>query len=152
MTASKFRANEISIEELKVNYNYNPDTGELLKLRGGVYVPIGYVDSKGYLSVCHNRTVMKVHRMCYALYYGSWPEGELDHINRDPLDNRICNLRDADRFINNQNRVFTPKLKLSRKWEIFNGLLAGEDPSSYSDLAEYFPYSFKNMVATISRL
>lgn len=32
-------------------------------------------------------------RLAWVLYYGSWPDGEVDHINHDPADNRIENLR-----------------------------------------------------------
>lgn len=46
----------------------------------------------------------RAHRVAWAMFYGRWPEGEIDHINRDPSDNRICNLRLADRALNNQNR------------------------------------------------
>jgi hypothetical protein len=35
--------------------------------------------------------------------YGKWPEGEIDHINGNKADNRICNLRDVDRSTNQQN-------------------------------------------------
>lgn len=44
------------------------------------------------------------HRVCWALHYGEWPSGVIDHINGDPTDNRICNLRDVDQSVNCQNR------------------------------------------------
>ncbi len=145
MNDSTFTANEIPITELISNYKYDPDTGEIMKLTRNTYKRIGFVDSRGYLTISHKGIYLKAHRVAYALYYGKWPENELDHINRNPLDNRIGNLRLADRFINNQNREFKPKWSLSRKWEIFNSLLAGENPSNIIDLEEYFPYSFKNV-------
>lgn len=144
MNNSSFSANEIPLEVAKLHYSYNPDTGMLFKLSDGSMKKIGYVDSRGYLSINHDSVILKVHRLAYALHYGMWPDNELDHINRDPLDNRISNLRLADRFINNQNREFKPKCSLWRKWDIFNALLAGEAPSSIPDLDRYFPYSFKN--------
>lgn len=33
------------------------------------------------------------HRVAWAYVHGSWPDGDIDHINGDPGDNRICNLR-----------------------------------------------------------
>lgn len=36
---------------------------------------------------------LAAHRVAWAIHFGIWPEGWLDHINGDPGDNRICNLR-----------------------------------------------------------
>lgn len=46
----------------------------------------------------------KGHRLAWYLHTGDWPEGEIDHINRDPGDNRWENLRDIDRSANTINR------------------------------------------------
>lgn len=35
--------------------------------------------------------------------YGKWPAKQIDHINRDRLDNRIANLREATDAENRQN-------------------------------------------------
>lgn len=43
------------------------------------------------------------HRVAYALYYGEWPEGHVDHINGDRADNRAFNLRDVPAEINARN-------------------------------------------------
>lgn len=44
------------------------------------------------------------HRVVFFLYHGRWPDGEIDHINGDRLDNRPPNLREADRSLNSANR------------------------------------------------
>lgn len=44
------------------------------------------------------------HKVCWAIYYGEWPSGEIDHINRNPKDNKIQNLRIASRCQNARNR------------------------------------------------
>jgi hypothetical protein len=44
------------------------------------------------------------HRAAWAIYYGEWPQDEIDHINGDHADNRIVNLRPATRAENAQNR------------------------------------------------
>ena len=44
------------------------------------------------------------HRVAWAIYYGVWPEDCIDHINGDRSDNRISNLRDANKSTNGMNR------------------------------------------------
>lgn len=44
------------------------------------------------------------YRLIWLMFNGTLPE-ELDHINRDQSDDRIENLREADRFINAWNCV-----------------------------------------------
>lgn len=34
----------------------------------------------------------KAHRVAWAIMNGSWPTGEIDHVNGDKTDNRISNL------------------------------------------------------------
>ena len=48
------------------------------------------------------------HRVAWAIFYGEWPSDELDHINRDRRDNRVANLRLANRSINCRNQTLTP--------------------------------------------
>lgn len=45
------------------------------------------------------------HRLAYFFVYGEWPQGQIDHINGDKLDNRIENLRVVNGFQNCQNRI-----------------------------------------------
>lgn len=47
--------------------------------------------------------VYRGHRVAWALFYGEWPRGELDHINGDRTDNSIANLRDVGRTENGKN-------------------------------------------------
>lgn len=43
------------------------------------------------------------HRVIWALVTGKWPDGPLDHINGNPSDNRISNLRRVSVAENNKN-------------------------------------------------
>ena len=43
-------------------------------------------------------------RLAWFAFYGEWPIGVVDHINGDPSDNRIANLRDVSQSWNQQNR------------------------------------------------
>lgn len=47
----------------------------------------------GYRYVEFKKQRIAAHRLAWLLYYGEWPDGVLDHINRDKCDNRITNLR-----------------------------------------------------------
>jgi len=44
------------------------------------------------------------HRVVWAIHYGVWPHGQIDHINGDPSDNRIINLRDVSAGENARNK------------------------------------------------
>ena len=43
------------------------------------------------------------HRLAWLYVHGEWPDGDIDHINGDGLDNRIANLRVATRSQNCAN-------------------------------------------------
>lgn len=66
---------------------------EALTARSGGY-RVGNVDYKQCMA----------HRVVWALVHGYWPPEDLDHINGDRGDNRLCNLREATRAENNCNR------------------------------------------------
>lgn len=57
----------------------------------------GYLQG-GILGHCY-----LAHRVMYALAVGSWPKGEVDHINGRKTDNRAENLRDVSKAQNQKN-------------------------------------------------
>ncbi len=66
----------------------------------------------------------KAHRVAFALYHGRWPSGEIDHINGDPSDNRIWNLRDVSSSVNMRNMGLNKRNKSGRTgvtWERTTG-------------------------------
>ena len=59
--------------------------------------------SKGYVVGTINNRKYFAHRVAFALHYGEWPSGEVDHINGNKTDNRIQNIREATNSENMRN-------------------------------------------------
>lgn len=111
----------ITPERVKELLGYHPETGALFwKARSSTeFRTQAYADSwnrqnagkpaltpsdrHGYLRgrICGHEC--KAHRVAWAIFHGAWPEGVIDHINGDPSDNRISNLRDVPRYLNQRN-------------------------------------------------
>lgn len=97
------------IEAIKQWLRYDPDTGLLwwVKSPGGkasMSKPAGTTRPDGRRQVRVLGRTWKSHRVCWAIYHGRWPVGDLDHENCDPSDNRISNLREATKRENNRNQ------------------------------------------------
>jgi hypothetical protein len=90
---------------------YDAETGRITwRVRKGSRAPIGSeagcVDANrrvSYRTILIDYKKHAGHRVAWALAYGVWPDGEIDHINGDGLDNRLCNLRVSDRQQNRCN-------------------------------------------------
>lgn len=97
----------LTIEQLKAAVAYDRDTGKFVWLSARNHYTIGReagsLDSYGYRRISIGGTFYKAHRLAWMYIYGALPPSELDHINGDRDDNRITNLRLADRYINTQN-------------------------------------------------
>jgi len=63
----------------------------------------GTVSDNGYLIISLRGFRYRAHRLAWYYVNGSMPCGDIDHLNRDRLDNRICNLRDVGRSVNLKN-------------------------------------------------
>ena len=95
----------ISVEQLRNKFEYNKDTGYLIRKTGYMAGKIvGYKSKRGYLVVSIGGTNKRyyVHRLAFIIVTGIEPK-LLDHINRDKIDNRWCNLRETTKSINTIN-------------------------------------------------
>ena len=64
------------------------------------------VTKRGYRCIRFNGYLFMAHRVIWAIVHGAWPTGEIDHIDGDPSNNRITNLRHVDRVGNTRNSGF----------------------------------------------
>lgn len=67
------------------------------------------------VQICLDSKMYRANRLAWAYVYGYWSEKEIDHINLDSCDNRICNLREADRSQNECNKAVRIDNKLGVK-------------------------------------
>ena len=101
---------EITITQkyLKSILDYDCQTGIFTwKIRKARCVYIGAVagcrDHRNYIIIGIDKKMYYAHRLAW-LYVNGILLDEIDHINLDKEDNRICNLRPADRFDNSHNK------------------------------------------------
>lgn len=95
-------------DALKKAVHYDPETGVFTRLidmhtsRAGSQA--GTADGSGYLRFRLYGQKHRAHRLAFLYMTGEHPKGEVDHINGARSDNRWSNLRDGDRFQNQQNQ------------------------------------------------
>jgi hypothetical protein len=91
----------ITAERLRELVHYDPETG---LFRRGEKVVGWRTNKEGHLRIQIDGRGYLLHRLAFLYMNGVWPEGEVDHINGDPSDNRWANLRPATRAQNMKNR------------------------------------------------
>lgn len=101
-------------ERLKQLLHYDPKTGVFTWLPNRnrrnsradrIGKPAGYARKKdGYIGVHLEGHQYLAHRVAWLYVTGSWPEGEIDHIDISRSNNAFENLRMVSRSVNMQNR------------------------------------------------
>ena len=93
--AKYFKNPKMSIKSWNTNWSGKEALTAITCSRAGRIARLnGFVLNKSYYA----------HLIAWLIYYGEWPKNEIDHINQDPTDNRIENLRDVTHAENNKNQ------------------------------------------------
>lgn len=98
----------VTQELLKEFLHYEPDTGKFFWIRNGMGrtmrkgAEAGSLDPLGYFYITLKGKRMLAHRLAY-LYVNGYIPDLLDHANGIPSDNRIENIRKANKSKNAQN-------------------------------------------------
>lgn len=99
----------ISQDYVKAVLHYEPETGiftwKIVASKSTVKIGdrAGTVATWGYRIIKMLGIAWREHRLAWLYVHGEFPPDEIDHINGDRSDNRLCNLRAATRRENMQN-------------------------------------------------
>jgi hypothetical protein len=105
-------ADEIIAARVRELFHYDPATGIFIRRirlaqrhqagdRADFLITKG--NNTGYYRISFDSKRYMAHRVAWLYVYGEWPKQDIDHINGNPGDNRIENLRDVPNRINRQN-------------------------------------------------
>lgn len=98
----------LTAERLRELICYDLGTGVMTwrVSNGGAHAGVvaGSLDHKGRRRVYVDARRHFAHRLAWLYVHGSWPDGVIDHIDGNPRNNAIGNLRDVSIAINAQNR------------------------------------------------
>ena len=93
--------NNLSVEEIRRLFLYEPETGRFLNRIDRPHAKAGILagcpNIQGYWYVKVHGTRYPVTHLIWVWMTRTWPEAEVDHENLKPGDNRWNNLRDATR-------------------------------------------------------
>jgi len=170
---------ELDVAFLRECLDYEPNTGTVLwkhrprshfsseaafqthdRHKAGT-VAGGVDSSTGYRVVGLCRKLFYAHRVAWALHHGEWPNGVIDHIDGDRLNNALSNLRVVTQFENARNAsigrnntsgaVGVSFDKRSGKWrarvmhqyrEVYSGLFASKEAAIAARAAKAKDYGF----------
>ena len=122
---------------LKQLLSYNPETGDWIWISAPlrhthrIGTSAGCITPEGRLAIRIGGQSYLASRLAFLYMTGEWPKEVMDHINRDPGDDRWCNLREATSSENNFNRTIGNGYRgiraKGKKWvaRVANGIYLG---------------------------
>ena len=121
------KINTISYERIRELFTYRDGClywrVDRNKYKRGDKAAHQYKSSRRYLYVYIEGRVYGEHRLMWLYHHGYFPENEIDHIDRDPANNRIENLREVSHMCNLRNtgnRIDSPSGVKGVTWDCAN--------------------------------
>lgn len=99
----------LNASRLRELFDYDPTTGiftyrvSCKRMQAGSIA--GNITPRGYVRICIENKKYQAHRLAWLHSTGEWPELLIDHIDGNPANNRLANLRLASSAQNNRNRA-----------------------------------------------
>ena len=99
------------------------------KIKSSIGKSVGYLQTNGYTRVNLSIGSYYLHRLIFLYHFGKWPTNQIDHIDGNPKNNCIENLREATNSQNGHNKG-KPRnntsgykgvsyCKAAKKWEAY---------------------------------
>lgn len=82
---------QLTAEQIRQVLTYDPETGIFTWKKNGVIA--GWSSPAGYVYIRVLGKLRGAHRLAWLCVHGEMPPKNIDHINRQPGDNRLANLR-----------------------------------------------------------
>lgn len=100
------RSTDTTSERVRELFDYDPETGLFTArtAKGNRLTKFsGYLRPDGYVDLMVDGAKYRAHRIAWLHVFGKWPEGVIDHIDRNRSNNRLANLRDVTPAYNMHN-------------------------------------------------
>jgi len=100
------------------------DDGRVFSVRRNIFLKQEITFGRYFVKLCKNniKKINKIHILVATHYIGERPVGlEIDHIDRNPLNNNVSNLRYISKSENNKNKYVIGKIPYRHITKFRNG-------------------------------